>query len=369
VRTRTAILASLGALALTACGSSNSARSRNRVGSSAVAAIAPVSVGQVRALPRLSPGAPCPRTPGGHATHHAEIVTLGDGPVYPILGFAVAPPAVGGVIDFQGEGSGGRHPGGFWGSKVLFFVSPSYAGKITVEGKQLDGANPIDWLLENGQGGERVSKLELPAGGQWYPTEALLKGAGCYALRIQGSSFSRLIVFNAVTDRTFRVLTGERRNAERSWSSASIGHGISASYPRGWHLFEPPITSLSYPYDRMLLTSYPARTGGDCSPTRAERALPSNGVLVYLIEYSASPGAVLSGPPIGASFPAQSAGLTLKRRDLARYECWTVPGYMLRFSAAGRLFQAHIAFGARATATSRSQALAILSRLRVAGRR
>lgn len=149
-----------------------------------------------------------------------------------------------------------------------------------------------------------------------------------------------------------------------TWSSASIGHAISVSYPRGWHLFGPPFTSLAYPYDRMLLTSYPAARGGGCSPTRAEQALPPNGVLIYLFEYSASAGRVL-GRPNGMEFPPQSAGFTLKRRDLANYECWTVPGYLMRFTAAGRLFQVHVAFGPGVSGSRRAQALLILRRLRI----
>ncbi len=193
-----------------ACGSSNSASTRNRLRGSPLAATAPVTVARVRAFPRLSPRAPCPRTRGGHATHHATIITLGDGPVYPILGLAAAPPAATGVLDYQAEGSGGRHAGGFWGSKALFFVKPT-TGAVTVQGKQIDGPNPIDWLVPDSENGERVSKLELPGGGQWYPTEALLKSPGCYALRIEGASFSRLIVFRAVGDRAFRMLTARHQ--------------------------------------------------------------------------------------------------------------------------------------------------------------
>lgn len=161
--------------------------------------------------------------------------------------------------------------------------------------------------------------------------------------------------------------TNDPGPAGASWSSTSIGHGIGVSYPRGWHLLEPPLTSLRYPYDRVLLTSYPARAGGDCSPTRAENALPSGGALVYLLEYSAAPSGVFGGEPVGASFAPQSAGFRLEHRDLANYECWTVPGYMMRFRVAGRLFQAHVSFGAGATARIRLQALQILSRLRVRG--
>ena len=121
------------------------------------------------------------------------------------MGFFVAPPAAGGVIDYEGEGKGGLHPGDLWENKVLFAVlDPNSVGAVTVEGRQIDGPNQIAWLIENDK---VVRKLELPEGGHWYATEALLKGAGCYALRIDGSSFSRIIVFKAVDNTTDSELT------------------------------------------------------------------------------------------------------------------------------------------------------------------
>lgn len=144
----------------------------------------------------------------------------------------------------------------------------------------------------------------------------------------------------------------------------SVPSGISVSYPAGWHLFPPPDTSLSYPFDRLLLTSYPTTTGGGgCSPRRAEAALPAGGALVYLFEYGTSSSGVLTRPQ-GAAFPPRRAAFTLPSRALS-YECWTVPSYMIRFRAAGRLFQAHIALGPRVSATRRAQALRVLQSLRI----
>jgi hypothetical protein len=127
--------------------------------------------------------------------------------VYPILGFVIAPPAAGGVIDYQGAGR--IQPHGLWENKVLLAVSPGYIGAFTVQARQIDGPNPVSWVIENSQ---VVPKLDLPGGVGWhyYPTSALLKGAGCYALRIEGSSFSQLIIFKAVPDRGFRELTRRR---------------------------------------------------------------------------------------------------------------------------------------------------------------
>ncbi len=161
---------------------------------------------------------------------------------------------------------------------------------------------------------------------------------------------------------------GGGRRSSRDPSSGStpsygVGAGITVSYPRGWHLLTAPITSLAYPYDRLLLTSYPAVRGGECGPTRAENALPASGALIFLFEYTTAAGGVF-GQPKGMSFPPQSGGIALHRSDLANYECSTVPTYLIRFRTAGRLFQAQVAFGAHATRARRAEVLLILASLR-----
>jgi len=157
---------------------------------------------------------------------------------------------------------------------------------------------------------------------------------------------------------------GSPRPSSGSTPSHSVGSGITVRYPRGWHLIAPPITSLAYPYDRLLLTSYPATGGGACGPTRAENALPADGALIYLFEYTTTPGSVF-GESKGMSFPPQSAAIKLHRSDLGNYECSTVPNYLIRFSTAGRLFQAQVALGPHATPARRAEALQILTSLRV----
>ena len=100
---------------------------------------------------------------------------------------------------------------------------------------------------------------------------------------------------------------GSRDPSSGSTPSYSVGSGITVSYPRGWHLIAPPITSLAYPYDRLLLTSYPATRGGDCGPTRAENALPADGALIFLLEYSTTPGASSANPKACPSHPKAPA--------------------------------------------------------------
>jgi hypothetical protein len=135
---------------------------------------------------------------------------------------------------------------------------------------------------------------------------------------------------------------------------ATAGHGIAVRLPRGWHLVRSPVTSLSYPHDRLLLTSYPARAGGNCAPDRAEAALPPGGALVFAYEYR---GGRFAPRPAQWDF---GPALT--------YECWRVPSHMLRFRAAGRSFQVQVAFGPRATTARRAQVQRILRSLRISRR-
>jgi hypothetical protein len=143
--------------------------------------------------------------------------------------------------------------------------------------------------------------------------------------------------------------------APAAQARVAAGAGISLRLPRGWQLTTPPITALTSPAERLLLTSYPARRGGNCAPDRAERALPAGGALVYLFEYRS-----------GHDVPPRPAHFALRRGDLGTFECWRVPTYLIRFRAAGRPFQVHVALGAKATAARRAEVLRALDSLRIA---
>lgn len=145
----------------------------------------------------------------------------------------------------------------------------------------------------------------------------------------------------------------------------TIGPGLSIAGPRGWHAYTGPITAVVSPPERLLLTSYPTRRGGNCSPDRAEHDLPADGALLYLFEYRPEAGSVWAHLR-RADFPPRPRHFTLPRGTAGRYECWRIPSYLIRFRAANRPFQAHIAFGPRAGAARREQVLRALDSLRVA---
>jgi hypothetical protein len=144
---------------------------------------------------------------------------------------------------------------------------------------------------------------------------------------------------------------------------AGAGAGISLHKPPAWKLLTGDIAAVSWPVERLLLTSYRARRGGSCAPDRAERELPADGALVYLFEYRARRGAPLTKVNRRA-FPPRPAHFALHRRALGNYECWRVPSYLIRFRDGGRAFQVHVALGGRAGPARRAQVLAALDSLR-----
>jgi hypothetical protein len=92
--------------------------------------------------------------------------------------------------------------GSDWGGqKVLWVVDPSYHGPVLIRGRRLDG----DESVRFDRGREPAQQLRLPpvpgnTTGGWanYPSYTRLRAAGCYGYQIDGTSFSKVIVFRAV---------------------------------------------------------------------------------------------------------------------------------------------------------------------------
>lgn len=89
-----------------------------------------------------------------------------------------------------------------WGvQKILWFVHPRYGGLVLIRGRQLDGSS----ILRFERGSLPPPELRLPraprssTGGRTKPSFVRVKNPGCYAFQIDGTSFSRLIVFRVVT--------------------------------------------------------------------------------------------------------------------------------------------------------------------------
>jgi hypothetical protein len=151
-------------------------------------------------LARLAPGANCPVSGVDERVdwEQANIfggTGVGPGPVYPGLGTNTALPMPPETQD-----------GGPWGAqKVFWYVSPSYRGRVLIRGRRLDGPQ---WLrFEQGvlpSTELRIDRLETvawdgqPEGSRGRPSAVRAKASGCYGVQIDGSSFSRVVVFRIV---------------------------------------------------------------------------------------------------------------------------------------------------------------------------
>jgi hypothetical protein len=136
-------------------------------------------------LPRIAPGSPCPVS-GRHSVNSLYGPALGSGPVYPA------------AFDKQSTlyFGGASFPPPWTGNRVLWIVGDSYRGPVLIRGHQLGGR----WWV-GFEGGKRpASELRLDArrpGWKDFPTYTRVRVAGCYAYQIDGTSFSRVVVFRA----------------------------------------------------------------------------------------------------------------------------------------------------------------------------
>ena len=93
-----------------------------------------------------------------------------------------------------------RQTGGWHFFKIVWFISPRYQGPVLVRGRQVDGTNRIRF----GDGAAPRRELRIPAGRGLFShgwraggSNERVRAAGCYALQVDGVTFSRVIVFRA----------------------------------------------------------------------------------------------------------------------------------------------------------------------------
>ncbi len=144
-------------------------------------------------LPYVGAGAPCPRSKAGRAAPHTGY-TLGTGPVYVVLGFSFPPPDPRGVVSLKdAKARWGWH---WW--KTLWAFSPRYRGPVLIRGRRLDDRWPIEFLILP----HRYAELRVPPrrSRRWFdvPSSSGYQAAGCYGFQIDGTSFSRAVIFKIV---------------------------------------------------------------------------------------------------------------------------------------------------------------------------
>jgi hypothetical protein len=153
-------------------------------------------------LPELEAGDACPVSPVDESVDWESINAFGSGtgpgPVYP------------------GFGSGGDYPGhviftrepsedGPWvGMKVFWYVKPDYRGPALVRGRRLDGPGRLRFSDRGINRPElRIKRRESvqwngqPPRSRGHPSGVYVRSRGCYGVQMDGTSFSRTVVFTA----------------------------------------------------------------------------------------------------------------------------------------------------------------------------
>jgi hypothetical protein len=136
---------------------------------------------------------------------------------------------------------------------------------------------------------------------------------------------------------------------------------LGAQIPRGWHVVPRRLTAVSSPQQRLVVTSFPLHQRGPdpgCGPVTALRQLPAAGAMLYVFEYRGPTRRAISREP------PRPRHFALDPHALATYECLG-RSYLLRFRDHGRVLQAHVYLGPRASAATRRRVLAVLDSLRV----
>jgi hypothetical protein len=149
-------------------------------------------------LPRLAPGAACPVSRVDQRVDWKRINIFGEsgigrGPVYPGLGGS------GGHLNATPD----EQYGGHWaGGKVFWYVLPSYRRRVLIRGHRLDGPQSLGF---NGrrlplpelriQPSDTVSWQGQPPGSRGIASSVRVRASGCYGVQIDGTTFSRVVIF------------------------------------------------------------------------------------------------------------------------------------------------------------------------------
>lgn len=152
-------------------------------------------------LPTIAPGGVC-------AADHGRVVqsgfgsAAGEGPAY-IVGLGTD-----GAIRATGPTPGAQSSRAWGNEFVIFIIAPSYRGPVLVRGHQVDGPHALlfNGGLDQTNGFDQTTPTLLgqlrlagdPAyGAPWpnFPAYLRLQAPGCYAIQMDGATFSEVVVF------------------------------------------------------------------------------------------------------------------------------------------------------------------------------
>lgn len=152
-------------------------------------------------LPRVQPGQACPVSQVDPAVDWPSINIfgasgIGPGPVYPGLGSSDG--------HLQAR-PGSVVAGGWYREKVFWYVAPTYRDRVLIRGRRIDGPERLRFHgrrrseLRIGPGAATTWSGHQPDGSRGRASGVLFRATGCYAVQVDGSDFTRTVVFRAST--------------------------------------------------------------------------------------------------------------------------------------------------------------------------
>jgi hypothetical protein len=145
-------------------------------------------------IPHIAPGSPCPVTAARRVNANFS-AAQGPGPVYAIGGFPTL------TFIYPPQPDQGWYGSKWSGNKVLWIARPSYRERVLIRSRQLDGSHEA--RFGSGLSPSREMRLRSvggssPGGWQNRPSYTRLRAPGCYGWQVDGTTFSRVIIFKAV---------------------------------------------------------------------------------------------------------------------------------------------------------------------------
>jgi hypothetical protein len=133
--------------------------------------------------------------------------------------------------------------------------------------------------------------------------------------------------------------------------------GVQVTLPSAWTFEDGTDITMIDPTVDFVAGSWNFPTHGDCAPTAAIESLPSDGVLLWLVEYTSpnTPVKVLPRPELMDLGPL-----------IGPLECVGTSAHVVGFSDAGREFQLFVVLGSDADGSIRREAVDALNSIVVA---
>jgi hypothetical protein len=149
-------------------------------------------------IPRVAPGGPCPTSTEDTSVDFASFGVspgIGDGPAYPT---GLVQPSGPPTLQFRyPPPRGSVFSGSRWGGeRILWFVLPTYTGRLLVRGRRVDG--PEELRFEAGRVPARELRLgPVESGDRRRASYTRLRAPGCYGYQVDGRGLTKMIVFQA----------------------------------------------------------------------------------------------------------------------------------------------------------------------------